>query len=56
MIHAGEYESIRPLRTKDIADILRIMELLMKRGILIHRNNQHIQEKMEDYVVFALDL
>jgi amino-acid N-acetyltransferase len=55
MIHADEYESIRPLRTKDIADILRIMEPLMKQGSLIRRNSQDIQEKKEDYVVFEID-
>jgi amino-acid N-acetyltransferase len=55
MIYADEYESIRPMRTKDIADILRIMEPLMKQGILIRRNSQVIQEKKEDYVVFEID-
>jgi amino-acid N-acetyltransferase len=55
MIHADEYESIRPLRTKDIADILRIMEPLMRQGILIRRNSRDIQEKKEDYVVFEID-
>jgi amino-acid N-acetyltransferase len=55
MIHADEYESIRPLRTKDITDILRIMEPLMKQGSLIRRNSQDIQEKKEDYVVFEID-
>jgi amino-acid N-acetyltransferase len=55
MIHADEYESIRSLRTKDIADILEIMEPLMKQGILIRRNGRDIQEKKEDYVVFEID-
>jgi amino-acid N-acetyltransferase len=55
MIYAGEYESIRPLRTKDIADILRIMEPLMRQGVLIRRDSQDIQEKKEDYVVFEID-
>ncbi|MDR1353643.1 MAG: amino-acid N-acetyltransferase [Treponema sp.] len=55
MIYVDEYESIRPLRTKDIADILRIMEPLMKQGVLIRRDSQDIQEKKEDYVVFEID-
>ncbi|MDR0451993.1 MAG: amino-acid N-acetyltransferase [Treponema sp.] len=55
MIYADEYESIRPLKTKDIADILRIMEPLMKQGVLIRRNSQDIQEKKGDYVVFEID-
>jgi amino-acid N-acetyltransferase len=55
MIYTDEYESIRPLKTKDIADILRIMEPLMKQGILIRRNSRDIQEKKEDYIVFEID-
>jgi amino-acid N-acetyltransferase len=55
MIYTDEYESIRPLKIKDIADILRIMEPLMKQGILIRRNSQDIQEKKEDYIVFEID-
>jgi amino-acid N-acetyltransferase len=55
MIYADEYESIRSLKTKDIADILRIMEPLMKQGVLIRRNSQDIQEKKEDYAVFEID-
>jgi amino-acid N-acetyltransferase len=55
MIYADEYESIRPLKTKDIADILRIMEPLTKQGLLLRRGAQDIQEKKEDYVVFEID-
>ncbi|MDR3335833.1 MAG: GNAT family N-acetyltransferase, partial [Treponema sp.] len=55
MIYADEYESIRPLKTKDIADKLRIKEPLMKLGILIRRNSQDIQEKKPDYAVFQID-
>ncbi|MDR3336807.1 MAG: amino-acid N-acetyltransferase [Treponema sp.] len=55
MIYADEYESIRPLKTKDIADILRIMEPLMKQGMLLQRRAGDIQEKKEDYAVFEID-
>jgi amino-acid N-acetyltransferase len=55
MIYADEYESIRPLKTKDIADILRIMEPLMKQGVLIRRNSQDIQDYKQDYAVFEID-
>ncbi|GHV88714.1 amino-acid acetyltransferase [Spirochaetia bacterium] len=55
MIYADEYESIRPLKTKDIADILRLMEPLMQQGLLIRRNAEVIQEKKEDYAVFEID-
>ena len=55
MIHADEYESIRGIKSRDIPDILRIMEPLMRQGILIRRRSEDIQEKKEDYAVFEID-
>jgi amino-acid N-acetyltransferase len=55
MVYADEYEAIRPLETHDIPDVLRIMEPLMKQGILVRRNAESILEKKEDYWVFGID-
>ena len=55
MIYADEHESIRPLRSRDLPDILRIMEPLMQAGILIRRTAEQIQEKKSDYAVFEID-
>jgi amino-acid N-acetyltransferase len=55
MIHADEYEAIRPLKTQDIPDVLRIMEPLMRQGVLVRRTMEEIQEKKEDYCVFGID-
>jgi amino-acid N-acetyltransferase len=55
MVFTDEYESIQPLRSRDLPDILRIMEPLMESGILIRRTAEQIQEKKEDYVVFEID-
>ena len=55
MIYTDEYESIRPLRSRDIPDVLRLMEPLMQTGFLIRRSLEQIQEKKEDYVVFEID-
>ena len=55
MVYADEYESIRPLETQDIPDVLRIMEPLMRQGILIRRTAEDIQEKKDDYWVFGID-
>jgi amino-acid N-acetyltransferase len=55
MIYADEYESIRPLKSADIPDILRLMEPLMRQGILLRRGTADIQEKKEDYAVFVID-
>ncbi|MDR1596612.1 MAG: amino-acid N-acetyltransferase [Treponema sp.] len=55
MIYADDYESIRNLRTRDIPDILRLMEPLIQQGILLRRGPEDIQEKKDDYVVFEID-
>ena len=55
MIYADEYESIRPLHSRDLPDIQRMMEPLMQGGILIRRTAEQIQEKKSDYVVFEID-
>ena len=55
MVYADEYESIRSLRSRDIPDILRLMEPLMQTGILVRREPEQIQEKKDDYVVFEID-
>ncbi|MDR2303159.1 MAG: amino-acid N-acetyltransferase [Treponema sp.] len=55
MIYADEYESIRPLHNRDIPDVLRLMEPLMQKDILVRRTAEQIQEKKDDYVVFEID-
>jgi len=55
MIYTDKYESIRALRSRDLPDILRIMEPLMQSGILIRRGAEDIQEKKNDYSVFEID-
>jgi amino-acid N-acetyltransferase len=55
MVYTDEYESIKPLRSRDLPDIVRRMEPLMKSGILIRRTAENIQEKKEDYAVFEID-
>jgi amino-acid N-acetyltransferase len=55
MVYTDEYESIKPLHSRDLPDVLRIMEPLMKSGILLRRTAENIQEKREDYAVFEID-
>jgi amino-acid N-acetyltransferase len=55
MIYADEYESARLFRSRDLPDILRLMEPLMQSGILVRRTAEQIQEKKDDYVVFEID-
>ena len=55
MTYIDEYESIRPCHSRDITDILRLMEPLMQKGILVRRNPEQIQEKKDDYIVLEID-
>jgi len=55
MVYTDEYDSIRPLHSRDLPDILRLMEPLMQKGILIRRNPEQIQEKKKDYSVLEID-
>jgi len=55
MIYADEYDSIRTFHSRDLPDILRLMEPLMQKGILIRRNPDQIQEKRNDYAVLEID-
>ena len=55
MIYADEYDAIRPFHSRDLPDILRLMEPLMKDGILIRRSPEQIQEKKSDYSVLEID-
>jgi amino-acid N-acetyltransferase len=55
MIYTDEYEAIRPLRNSDIPDILRLMEPLMEKGVLVRRTPYLIQEKKDDFVVVKID-
>jgi len=55
MIYADEYDSVRAFHSRDLPDILRLMEPLMQKGILVRRNPEQIQEKKNDYSVLEID-
>ena len=55
MIYTDEYDSIRAFHSRDLPDILRLMEPLMQQGILIRRNPEQIQQKKDDYSVLEID-
>jgi amino-acid N-acetyltransferase len=55
MVYASEYESIRPMKTEDIGDVLRLMQPLMKEGILIKRTEDELIAQLADYVVYSID-
>jgi len=55
MVYTDEYDSIRSLHSSDLPDILRLMEPLMQKGVLVRRNPEQIQEKKDDYSVLEID-
>jgi len=55
MIYNDEYDSIRVFHSRDLPDILRLMEPLMQKGLLIRRTPDQIQEKKNDYFVLEID-
>ncbi|MFP4302406.1 MAG: amino-acid N-acetyltransferase [Spirochaetaceae bacterium] len=55
MVHANEYQSIRPMRPGDTADVHRLMLPLAHRGVLVDRSQEQIASRYEDYVVHETD-
>jgi amino-acid N-acetyltransferase len=55
MVYANEYWNLRTATIEDIPDMLRIMQSYVERGLLISRSQEDIEEKLSDYVVYAVD-
>ncbi|MCL2722288.1 MAG: amino-acid N-acetyltransferase [Treponema sp.] len=55
MVYTDEYDAVRVLHSKDLPDILRLMEPLMQNGLLVRRNPEQILEKKDDYYVLIID-
>jgi amino-acid N-acetyltransferase len=56
MIYGNDdYESIRPMKADDISDVLRLMQPLMKEGILIKRTEEDLVVRQGDFVVYSID-
>jgi len=55
MIYTDEYDSIRSFHSRDLPDVLRLMEPLMQNGLLIRRDPEQIQQKKDDYSVLKID-
>jgi amino-acid N-acetyltransferase len=55
MVYGNDYESIRPMKTEDISDVLRLMQPLMEQGILIKRTEDDLMARQGDYVVYSID-
>ncbi|MGL1891119.1 MAG: amino-acid N-acetyltransferase [Spirochaetaceae bacterium] len=55
MIHANEYEQIRPMMSKDITDVMNLMKPFVNEGILVKRTVDQFKDTLDDYVVYEID-
>jgi amino-acid N-acetyltransferase len=55
MIYGNDYESIRPMKADDISDVLRLMQPLMNKGILVNRTEDDLMGRQGDFVVYSID-
>ncbi|TFH05165.1 MAG: amino-acid N-acetyltransferase, partial [Spirochaetales bacterium] len=55
MVHADQYQSIRGMTRRDVADVYRLMQPLVARGILVNRTEEELHESHDDFVVFETD-
>jgi amino-acid N-acetyltransferase len=55
MIHVDPFENIRPLKDEDIVDVLGIMEVFVRKGILVRRSEEDLQRLKGDFVVYETD-
>lgn len=55
MIYANQHENIRPMTHRDLPQVLKIMEPLVKAGILIRRSDQDIAAELGNYYVYEVD-
>ncbi len=55
MVHANEYESVRPMHADDIADVLRLMRPFVERGQLLPRTADEVRARLSDFAVSEVD-
>jgi amino-acid N-acetyltransferase len=55
MVYGNDYESIRPMKAEDIGGVLRLMQPLIKEGVLIQRTEDDLMGRYNDFVVYSID-
>ncbi len=55
MIYGNDYESIRPMKVDDIGDVMRLMQPLIQKGILVNRTEDDLMGHQGDFVVYSID-
>jgi amino-acid N-acetyltransferase len=55
LIHANEYEHIRPARKKDTRAIKHLTKKAVEAGELVRRTRSEIEKNLADYYIFEID-
>lgn len=55
LIHANQYESVRPARKKDVRSILMLTRQAVESDELVRRSRATIEKQIADYFIFEID-
>ena len=55
MVHANQYQSIRNMTSADVPDVFRLMQPLVRKGLLVEREESDLKQSIDDFVVFETD-
>lgn len=55
MLHANDYESVRPMHADDIPAVLRLLRPFVENGTVLPRSADDIRQKISDYAVSEVD-
>lgn len=55
MIYGNDYSLIRSAKTRDIPELLKLMEGYMQRESLVSRTAEDIHSKITDYIIYEID-
>ncbi len=55
LVHANQYESVRPARKKDVRAILMLTRQAVASAELVRRTRAAIEKQIDDYFIFEID-
>ena len=55
MIYANEHINIRSMTHSDIPEVLRIMQPMVEKDILIPRSHKLLEDRSDDFIVYEVD-
>ncbi|MBQ6782066.1 MAG: GNAT family N-acetyltransferase [Treponema sp.] len=55
MIYASNYGKLRPMERSDIAAVLTLIQPFVRKGLLLPRTEEQLENQLHDFVVYELD-